>query len=97
MILKKTSVFQIALVITDGKQTTDKGDYELLEVASKGLKAAGVRIYSMGIGKYVNKAELVSVASHPNFVFQVEKFDSLEKLSEDVKHKFCKGIVHTNF
>ena len=75
-------------------QTTDKGSYEPLNVASKGLKAAGVRIYGMGIGKHVDQVELVAMASDPEFVYQAENFDALDLISESVRQDFCKGIKH---
>ena len=77
-------------------QTKDKGSYEPLDVASKGLKAAGVTICSLGVGKHVNQGELQSMASHRNFVLQAKNFDGLEEISVEIRSQLCKGIVHVS-
>lgn len=82
---------QIAFVITDGKQTKDQGPYEELDVASKGLKAAGVRVYGMGIGKKVDREELELIASDPNLVMMVDDFDALKDVVDDIRTNVCKG------
>ena len=82
---------QIAFVITDGRQTNDRGSYEELDIASKGLKVSGVRVYGLGIGKNVDKKELELMASNPDFVTSVEDFDALGEVVEDIKTEVCKG------
>ena len=79
------------MVITDGKQTKDKGSFEELAVASSGLKSAGVQISGMGIGKDVDTIELAAVASDPEHVFQVDSFEDLEGIVKDIKKEVCAG------
>lgn len=80
-------------VITDGKQTKDRGQYESLDVASSGLKSNGVFIYALGIGKSVDREELVSTASGPDFTFQANNFQALLDLVLGVKQRICKGSL----
>ena len=82
---------QIAFVITDGKQTKDRGSYEELDVASKDLKAAGVQVYAMGIGRSVDRKELEAMASDPDFVLLVDGFGDLQDIVNGIKTDVCKG------
>ena len=77
-------------------QTKNKGSYEELDVASSGLKSAGVRVYSLGIGKNVDRSELVSIASDPDFAFQAETFKALQDMVLDIKKGVCAGN-HLNY
>ena len=78
-------------MITDGQQTTDKGPFEPLEQASKGLKDAGVTVYGLGVGTDVNREELVAMASSPGFVFQAQSFQILIDEVENIKAQLCEG------
>ena len=78
-------------MITDGKQTKDKDPYEELDVASYGLKSEGVTVYSMGIGKSVDFAELAAIASKPEYTFQAESFAVLANEVEAIKQEICEG------
>ena len=78
-------------MITDGQQTVDRGPFEPLDQASQGLKDAGVTVYGLGIGKEVNREELVAMASSPGFVFQAESFQILIEEVENIKAQLCEG------
>ena len=78
-------------MITDGQQTTDKGPFEPLELASKGLKDAGVTVYGLGVGTDVNREELVAMATSPGFVFQAQSFQILIDEVENIKAQLCEG------
>ena len=80
-------------MITDGKQTKNRGRYEDLFVASTGLKATGVIIYSMGIGKSVDTKELAAMATDPQHVFSVSSFEDLQRIVNDIKKEVCKGNI----
>ena len=82
---------KIAFVITDGKQTTDRGPYVPLAVASEGLKRQGVTLYGMGIGKSIDVAELAQLASAPELTFQYEGFEDLAEEVEAIKQEICEG------
>ena len=78
-------------MITDGQQTVNRGPFEPLDQASQGLKDAGVAVYGLGIGKAVNREELVAMASSPDFVFQAESFQILIEEVENIKAQLCEG------
>ena len=67
---------QVIVVITDGEST----DTEKLEQEAALLKEAGVTIYMVGVGEKVNTAELNSVATGPDFVYETRNYDSISKI-----------------
>lgn len=77
-------------------QTRDRGPHEDLETASKGLKAVGVRVYAVGIGRFINQQQLFKIASHPKFVFQAQNFNVFQNSVEKIKKSICKGKTVSN-
>ena len=90
---------QVCLVITDGAQTTSglKGPYTPLDKASQPLKDKGVDVWSIGVGKKANKADLVTIASDPGKVIVTSSFKSLKDILDDVQKAACEGIQITLF
>ena len=80
-------------MITDGAQTRNgkKGPYIPLAKASQPLKDKGVDIWSIGVGKRVNRTELETIASDPKKVMIVGSFKELRPLIEELQRKACKG------
>lgn len=73
---------QIAIVITDGEQTTNKGPYTPLSIASRGLKDKNVRVYALGIGKRINRDQLNEIASSNVNIFTATSFSGLAPLAQ---------------
>lgn len=73
---------QIAIVITDGEQTTNKGPYTPLSIASRGLKDKNVRVYALGIGKRINRDQLNEIASSNVNIFTATSFSELAPLAQ---------------
>ena len=86
---------QIAIVITDGEQTTAK-EYTPLDVASKRIKDKGVEVFSLGIGSNVNTDQLRQIASSNDNVFSSAGFDELVEVVKPVVEKSCpsKGLLN---
>ena len=84
-------LLQIAFVITDGQQTTTRGPYTPLGIASQGLKDLGVAVYCMGIGAAVDLVELRAMASSPDYIFQPKNFEALDLEVEKIRSKLCEG------
>lgn len=80
--------FQVAIVITDGEQTTTK-DYTPLATASKGIKDKGVVVYSLGIGSGVNSDQLRQIASSDDNVFTATGFDTLADVVLPIVQRSC--------
>ena len=94
LVLYKQSLLfllQVAMVITDGKQTRNRDPYEELFIASKNLKARGVQIYSLAIGKHVDRNELENMASSPRNVFQAANFTALKQIVKSINNEICEG------
>ena len=84
-------LFQVAVVITDGRQTTE-GGFTRLSVASQGLKSKGVTVFVVGVGKNVDQGELRDMASGPSNVFTVASFTHLQELSPRITKTLCKSM-----
>ena len=79
---------QIALVITDGKQTTTRG-FTPLDEASKDMKDKGVVVYSLGVGIGVNPEQLRQIASSDDNVFTSTGFEELTDVVKPIVEKSC--------
>ena len=79
---------QIALVITDGEQTTT-GGFTPLDEASKDMKDKGVVVYSLGVGSGVNSVQLRQIASSDDNVLTSTGFKKLTDLVYPIVEKSC--------
>lgn len=82
---------QIAIVITDGKQTTSRGPYTQLSDASRGLKLKKVQVYSLGIGKNLEEQQLQDIASSNDKVFYATSFAELTPVANEIVQNSCPG------
>ena len=85
------SLRQIAIVITDGKQTTDRGFFRELSVASSGLKLKKVQVYSLGIGSNLDQKQLEDIASSKDKVFFASGFAELAPVAQTIVQNSCPG------
>ena len=81
---------QIAIVITDGKQTTT-GNYTRLSVASEGLKMSEVTVYAVGVGSSVDRDELEEIATRPEYVLTSSSFRALQTIAPQIRKSVCEG------
>ena len=86
--------FQVALVMTDGKQTVDEEGVlsaDILYNAVQPLKGKKVKVLSLGIGKNTNLFDLRTLASSGSDVFLAENFEQLKDLVTDLTQNKCPG------
>ena len=86
-----TTCFQIAIVITDGEQTTNRGAYTALSEAARGLKNKNVRVFSLGIGARVDEKQLNDIASSPDNVLTATSFSDLSPAAKTIVRSSCPG------
>ncbi|XP_027057449.1 collagen alpha-1(XII) chain-like isoform X1 [Pocillopora damicornis] len=84
----RPNVPQVAIVITDGQQTTTKA-YTPLDQASKGIKDKGVEVFALGIGSGVDTSQLRQIASSNDNVFTAPGFNELESVVKQIVEKTC--------
>lgn len=89
---------QIAIVMTDGKQTTT-GNYTRLSVASAGLKLREVIVYAVGVDSSVDGDELEEIATAPEYVLTSSSFRALQTIAPQIRKSVCEGerdffVVH---
>ncbi|XP_014785070.1 cartilage matrix protein [Octopus bimaculoides] len=84
------NAYQILIVFTDGQSR----DYKRTRYEAKLLKQRGVKIFVVGIGSYVDKEELNSIASTPSieYVHTFDSFDSLSMTSGILNVKACSAV-----
>ena len=83
-------LWQLAVVITDGNQTKT-GRYTRLSIAVQGMKNKGVTVYAVGVGRAADMAELLEIASAPEYVFRSQSFKRLQNLTSGLRGEFCVG------
>ena len=77
-------------MITDGNQTKT-GRYTRLSIAVQGMKNKGVTVYAVGVGRAADMAELLEIASAPEYVFRSQSFKRLQNLTSGLRGEFCVG------
>ena len=77
-------------MITDGNQTKT-GRYTRLSIAVQGMKNKGVTVYAVGVGRAADMAELLEIASAPEYVFRSQSFQRLQNLTSGLRGEFCIG------
>lgn len=92
----RISFSKIAIVITDGQQTTDRGDYTELSIASGGLKKNNVNVFALGIGSNVDQSQLTDIASSPRNVFTSATFSELGSVAAVIVENSCSGMYSLN-
>ena len=77
---------KVIVVITDGRSLDD------VHRVSKQLRAHGIVIFSVGVGRYFNARELDSMATDPDnaHVFTSD-FKQLRYIANELKKSICKG------
>ena len=79
---------QVAIVITDGEQTTTQA-YTPLDIASKRIKDKGVEVFALGVGSGVNVDQLRQIASSNDNVFTSPGFEELVNVVKPIVEKSC--------
>ena len=79
---------KVAIVITDGEQTTTKA-YTPLDIASQRIKDKGVEVFALGVGGGVNTDQLRQIASSNDNVFTSAGFDELVSVVKPIVEKSC--------
>ena len=72
----RDGVPKLLILLTDDSQTQEPGAESPGEIADE-LRADGINIIVVGIGKGVNKTELVQIAGNPQNVYSAFSYDEL--------------------
>jgi collagen type VI alpha len=86
----RSDATNVAILVTDGISNID---HKLTIPAALEAHAAGVHIYTVGIG-LTDTAELESISTPPSFknTFSVQRFDQLMNLQEELSRSICAGF-----
>ena len=88
---RRTSLLQIAIVITFGKQTTRRGTNTELSVALSELRLKKVQLYSLGIGKNADLQQLANITGSKDKVFYADSFATLAPVAQTIVQNSCPG------
>ena len=79
----------MAILLTDGQSS------DLAKTTRQSARAheRGIYLFSVGIGMQTDVYELMTIASDPDedFVFKVDDFDGLDKITDLLAIKTCNG------
>ncbi|XP_053219442.1 integrin alpha-X-like isoform X1 [Podarcis raffonei] len=75
---------KLLIVLTDGVSNDRKTTFE---VAIQAADKKGIIRYAIGVGKQTRTDELNTIASSPNNVFEVDSFDALSSIQNQLKDK----------
>ena len=89
---RRSRVTKVVVVITDGSSMDD------VAVPSNALKSRGVRIYCVGVGRYINGRQLDIMASPPrkNHIFTAD-WTHLGVVVNELRNAICLGKMSTRF
>ena len=88
----RENVTKIAILLTDGKQTTvNVKDLIPLREAANVLKQRGITIFVVGIGKNIDRGELEQIVDKENQLIEAKTFADLEdEVVNNIVSKSCK-------
>ncbi|XP_046373560.2 cartilage matrix protein-like isoform X1 [Haliotis rufescens] len=91
--IARPEVAHVAILMTDGQSKNLTNTYMESQRAHK----AGIYLFAIGIGQFVDTLELNDIASNPDddFVFQVDDYTALTSIKDLLAIKACQ--VHDNF
>ncbi|XP_032237299.1 collagen alpha-1(XII) chain [Nematostella vectensis] len=80
---------KVAVLMSDGIQTKDRGPFTPTDIAANPLKMKGVQVYTVGIGADVDVFELMAVASGITSMFSDRYLDDLKAELAYISHTKC--------
>ncbi|XP_067940078.1 collagen alpha-6(VI) chain-like [Watersipora subatra] len=85
----RPTVADIGILLTDGQSKDPfRTQYE-----ANVSKAAGIEMFSIGIGTQINSQELQDLASGPRNVFLVNSYQTLQSIEIFLANKLCQGFT----
>ena len=81
-------VQKLFIFFTDG---TNSNKGEDLTRYTRQLQQKGIKTFAVGVGPDTNYAELATIASSKDYVFQLEEFEELKYIIENLTPAQCKG------
>ncbi|CAL1543366.1 unnamed protein product, partial [Lymnaea stagnalis] len=81
----RTGVARVGLVITDGKSQ----DWLTTNEQSQFARADGITMFAIGVGRSVNKEELIKIAGNESRVTNVSGYDSLKNIINTLADEIC--------
>lgn len=88
----RRDVKKLAVILTDGKQSSTDGVKESVAEAAKPLINSGIKTLSIGIGADVDKDELRAMVEYEEDVITAVNFDELLRKIQDISQLTCEQL-----
>ena len=88
----RPGVPNIGIIVTDGRSNNAAAT----QAAANAARAAGIELFSVGVGSGVSRAELNSMATDPDnsHVFMVDDFSKLAQIKSAFQQQTCQGKLN---
>ena len=90
----RPGVPKVLILLTDGAPNNDPGNVNTLAEANL-IKAANIKIYTVGVGYQVDDNLLRQIASVPECFFFAENFTRLDSVVEQIVENLCRETAAT--
>ncbi len=88
-----SSVFRVAIVLTDGRSTVNSNDcgYSSVGVAADALRTASppINVFAIGVGSNIRREDLVAIASQEQYIFSSADFSQLSCVQSVQEEQIC--------
>ena len=87
----RENVTKIAILLTDGKQTTENvTDLIPVREAADALKKRGISVFAVGIGSSVERDELLQIVDSKDNLMEAETFEQLKQEVVQIASESCR-------
>ena len=87
----RENVTKIAILLTDGKQTVDNvSDLIPVRDAAEAIKQRNIPIFAIGIGRSVDRDELLEIVGSEDKLIEAKSFEQLQKEVDQIANVSCK-------
>ncbi|XP_041347928.1 von Willebrand factor-like [Gigantopelta aegis] len=85
MVEARPEVPHVAIVLTDG---TSQRRYFTRDMAKR-ARDSGIKMFAVGVGRWVKEEELINIAGDPSRVFRVTNYEELKTIKEELAYQTC--------
>ncbi|ESP05036.1 hypothetical protein LOTGIDRAFT_230072 [Lottia gigantea] len=91
----RSDAVKVAVLVTDGKSD----DFINTKHSTDNLKADGIAVFTVGVGKLIDQTELNYISSSPacTHTYTVADFQGINALVEEIQHSVCRAPLYANF
>ncbi|XP_031552265.1 uncharacterized protein LOC116289461 [Actinia tenebrosa] len=89
----RSGVPKILIVLTDGQQSQVNGEVPQLDKRVLPLRKQGVKVFAIGIGRYVSTRQLRLLVEKPSHLLTARSFDTLRRHIYSIISRLCTSAI----